>query len=299
LREEKRSIAILLAPNGMGVCAWQRHPPVFLDGAMEKSTPDPNGRAVWMDGTGCLAINFSIFRPMNSKWQDELSDAKLREYAGATVFARGREYAHEGCAVLVRDGRTSTTWTVAGTHRYQVELDLEENELHANCTCPYAEEHGFCKHMVAAALSWRAHLGGAPLPLAASSAGAASAKSAERAAARAAKHDALQAFLLAQPAHDLARHLLSWAEQDRDLMAVLRAWQAEAKAGDTPGGWKEVLTTLLKNRQEFLDGGDCRRYAQRGMQAVALLQKLVDGHSAATGCRRVRAAPDRQGIRKG
>ncbi|MDR0479668.1 MAG: SWIM zinc finger family protein, partial [Burkholderiaceae bacterium] len=213
--------------------------------------------------------------------QGELSDAKLREYAGETIFERGLAYAREGHAVLVTDEGDSSTWKVAGTQRYQIQLYFEDDTLSGDCTCPYAEEHAFCKHMVAAALGWRVRLGGEPL--AASAKGRASAaldKSAQRAAAQAAKRDALQAFLLVQPARDLAQQLLSWAEQDRDLMAVLRAWQTEAKASDASNGWKEALTALLKNRHAFLDRNDCRRYAQRGAKAVELLQKLANSRPA-------------------
>lgn len=101
---------------------------------------------------------------VSGKWQEELSDGSLRELAGSAVFARGQAYFAQGKALLVRDGGGHTTWEVRGTRIYTVELYFEDGGLHVDCTCPYADDEGFCKHMVAAGLAWRAHLGGTTGP---------------------------------------------------------------------------------------------------------------------------------------
>jgi uncharacterized Zn finger protein len=93
-------------------------------------------------------------------WQQELSDETLLDCAGKTIFARGVEYFEQGLVTLARDGGGNATFEVEGTQTYSTEVYFEDVGLHVDCTCPHAQNGDFCKHMVAAALLWRRHLGG-------------------------------------------------------------------------------------------------------------------------------------------
>ena len=218
------------------------------------------------------------------QWQEELSDEALTDCGGETVFARGQAYFAQGKALLVRDGGGNTTWEVRGSQLYRVELYFEDLGLHVDCDCPYAADQGFCKHMVAAGLAWRAHLDGTPdseenqapartgRTQAAIKSGAAAAK---RAATTAAKYESLRGFVQSRSAAELSQRLWAWAEQDRDLMADLRAWQAQAEAASRPDGWKDAVAELLKKTRDFYDWGESRRYAQRADKVLPLLRGLV------------------------
>jgi len=79
-----------------------------------------------------------------------LSEHVLRVVADPVIFERGRAYADGGAVDLaaVRDGHV--TATVHGGVPYTVELADQEGVLAWSCTCPYAEDGSFCKHLVAA-----------------------------------------------------------------------------------------------------------------------------------------------------
>jgi uncharacterized Zn finger protein len=206
----------------------------------------------------------------------ELSDDALADYAGAAVFGRGRAYWEEGRCTLLRDGGSSTSWIVRGSAPYQVELYFENPGLHVDCGCPHAREGAFCKHIVAAALAWRAQLSGeqasAPSP--------ARATRKDGKAGAAARQDALRQFVQGRPAAELAERLWDWAARDRDLMADLKAWQAQASIANGPGAWKEALTELLKKTRDFYDWRESARYAQRAAKALPLLRALVVSDTA-------------------
>ncbi len=91
-----------------------------------------------------------------------LSDAVLRDIAGATVFARGQAYLAEERVTIRKSNATEVAADVSGTDDYRTRLWFEAGELHSTCSCPHADEGAFCKHMVATALAWRDSLGAAP-----------------------------------------------------------------------------------------------------------------------------------------
>ena len=207
-----------------------------------------------------------------------LSDAALRTLAGAAVFARGQTYA---CGDSVQDAELSFSKdqqtitlqaTVQGTQPYYVdEVVTEDEEVAGDCDCPHAQEGYFCKHQVALALVLRGMLGGvAPaLDPAAQKKVAASAK---RAKTQASNRASLQDFVNQQSAADLAQRLWSWAELDRNLMADLKGWAAQAQATDDPQSVTQAIAELLRNSREFLDWRECTAYAHRAGKVLPLLQ---------------------------
>lgn len=77
----------------------------------------------------------------------EISEEKIEEHFGNSIIGRGKDYWEEGrVKAMALDGRNLTAKVQGSAFRpYVVEVDLEE--LKAECTCPY---HLDCKHAVAA-----------------------------------------------------------------------------------------------------------------------------------------------------
>lgn len=197
-----------------------------------------------------------------------LEDAALERLAGAAVFARGLAYAREGRCLPVRQGAAASEWIVRGSDSYRTTLALAPDGLQADCTCPYADDGGTCKHVVAAAVAWRAQLAGeAPQP---SATGA----------------DPLRQFLQARPAAELTQRLLAWADRDRTLRAELKAWRAQEEAGLRPDGWKAAVDEALRKTRDFYDEAASRDYARRGEMLLPLLQQLTlrDPQAARAAC---------------
>ena len=187
---------------------------------------------------------------MPAEWAEELSDDSLRDTAGLQTYARGLEYLHADRVQLLSAQGLRARFEAHGSARYTVDLHFEDPGLHADCTCPHAEDGNFCKHMVAAAILWRGVLGGdgpakvTVKPTAKSA--ETQARTAKAAATRVSNREAVRAFLTTQPADQLAARLWERAESDRDLMAELKAWAASAQAADDPKALRTAVDELLK-----------------------------------------------------
>ena len=83
-----------------------------------------------------------------------VSEQSVREMADARSFARGRAYLDAGRVRRLAVDGTTVTAIVEGTSAYRVRLAVTRAGLDATCSCPYGSEGVFCKHCVAAALSW-------------------------------------------------------------------------------------------------------------------------------------------------
>ncbi|KVD78939.1 hypothetical protein WS62_28385 [Burkholderia sp. ABCPW 14] len=91
----------------------------------------------------------------SAKLSEVLTLAEVQSLADTKTFARGKAYFHDGAVsrLEVRDGAARAS--VRGTHRYQVELAVDDDgELAYDCNCPVGDDGVFCKHAVAVALSW-------------------------------------------------------------------------------------------------------------------------------------------------
>lgn len=215
-------------------------------------------------------------------WEEELSDDALRDMAGDDVFERGEAYFAQGKVTMPRDGGGNATFTVKGTQTYSTELYFEGVGLHVNCNCPHAVGGAFCKHMVAAGLYWRAKLAGNE-PLAGDGASQESHRptaSQKRQNMVAAKRQALKTFVFDQDALALANQLWSWAEDDRDLMAVLKSWRAQNMAVGEPDGWKTAVAAILEKSRSFYTWGDSNVYARRAEAVFPLLEKITHASPA-------------------
>ncbi|MGI8739454.1 MAG: SWIM zinc finger family protein [Gammaproteobacteria bacterium] len=85
-----------------------------------------------------------------------ITSDKLSRLAGERAYGRGKAYFEAGAVVDLIDKGTAVLARVEGTDTYRVSLSAEGNLLRYNCTCPVGAEGAFCKHAVAAGLTWLA-----------------------------------------------------------------------------------------------------------------------------------------------
>ena len=102
--------------------------------------------------------NTRIRFPLNLTLLDFLNETDTRQYGGFNIYRRGLEYYNAGRVKVESADDLEARCRVRGTRDYTVFLWVEENEMTASCTCPFAASGWFCKHMVAASLAARDHL---------------------------------------------------------------------------------------------------------------------------------------------
>lgn len=217
----------------------------------------------------------------------DLSDETLGDFAGDKVFARGKTYAAMGAVQDVEDlpptpdHLMGVQGTVHGSEAYRTEIWwLPDDDLNGDCDCPQGQEGLFCKHQVALALVWRASLRGGsvvPDPAAVKKVQAA----AQRAQTRANNIETLRQFVFAQKAEDLATLLWHLADGDKEVMARLKAWQAQSaiKSGVGRGDVRaaqEAIRELLKNPKGYLDPRDCGPYLRRAEQIFPIIETVFE-----------------------
>jgi hypothetical protein len=213
-------------------------------------------------------------------WRSALADSDLRMMAGDAVFKRGQTYAASGAVqdlelLLVDKGlRVGLSATVRGTQRYTCEvLVTEDTDVEGDCDCPHAVDGYFCKHQVALALTLRGLLGG-EAPVHSDEAEKKVAAAAKRAQTQADNRAKLQAFVQVQSAAALAERVWQWAQSDREVMADLKAWAAQAQAAENPKSTKTAISELLKT-SGFLDWRGTTAYAQRAHKVLPLLEQAL------------------------
>jgi len=86
--------------------------------------------------------------------QGLLNDRNLKEFAGASIYSRGETYFRSERVQVRYADEQEAECIVRGTSYYTVTLWLhKDKDLGASCTCPYAANGWFCKHMVAGGLA--------------------------------------------------------------------------------------------------------------------------------------------------
>ena len=66
------------------------------------------------------------------------------------ILERGLNYYEEDCVALLEQTSTGYTAVVEGTDDYDVEIEIRDGRVYdMTCTCPYAAEGNYCKHMAA------------------------------------------------------------------------------------------------------------------------------------------------------
>lgn len=83
-----------------------------------------------------------------------LSVPFLLEKAGEDIYRRGRAYWKQGKVESLLDMPDGIAAQVRGGDIYQVSLQVKKNRLRGACSCLAAKGGRFCKHAVAAGLTW-------------------------------------------------------------------------------------------------------------------------------------------------
>jgi uncharacterized Zn finger protein len=76
----------------------------------------------------------------------------LKGLAGG-AFTRGEAYHRDGRVKILAVEPRRVLAQVAGTEDYSVNLIGKGETIKGECTCPAFDDYGFCKHMVATALT--------------------------------------------------------------------------------------------------------------------------------------------------
>ncbi len=204
----------------------------------------------------------------------------LRRMAGARSYERGEAYARAGAVRRLEREGDAVTAQVRGTRPYTTTLGALDGELAFACTCPVAEDGGFCKHCVALGLAW----------LDGEEAGGGRKK-------RAVTQKDIRAWLERQPKEALVALLLEHAKTDDRLQRHLALSVAkESRGGVNLATFERALDDALC-QDDFIDYREAYDYAQGIDEVVDSIEGLLKaGHApevialAETALARVEAA---------
>ncbi|MHB8539897.1 MAG: SWIM zinc finger family protein [Candidatus Acidiferrales bacterium] len=203
---------------------------------------------------------------MSKALTDLVNEATLEELAGERAFERGADYFADGQVVGLKEENGTITARVRGTYYYRVKLWAEDEELASECNCPVGQDGVFCKHCVAAGLTWldrRKQTGGVT----------------RRQTKRDMSDEEIRAYLMGQDKTALIELLMGHADWDSDLRDRLALMTAE-KGGKQPdlAAFRAAIDKAIRHRS-FMDYGRMPEYA-RGIEAVvdSLDNLLKRGH---------------------
>jgi uncharacterized Zn finger protein len=174
---------------------------------------------------------------------------QIRALAGDAAFGRGESYYAQGRVSISTQEATGFEATAQGTSRYRLWLRQQDDDLQFACSCPAAADGSFCKHLVAAALTWI---------------------QAESDDDPAKSGDDLHAALLKQPRERLAEWLHQAALYDATLEKQLRL-----KLSSDPKALKKSLSALLRTGG-FLDWRRSQDYALQLHAPLDILESLLE-----------------------
>ncbi|MEN1729629.1 MAG: DUF6880 family protein, partial [Pseudomonadota bacterium] len=175
--------------------------------------------------------------------------AQIQALAGRSAFERGTAYHEQSRMKLSKQSESGFEATAQGTHRYRLWLRKKGPAIEFACTCPAAADGSFCKHLVAATLSWTERESG-------NLSGSTEAD--------------LQTSLLNQPRELLAEWLYQAAMADDRLERQLRL-----KLSNNPAELKKALSALLRTGG-FLDWRRSQDYALRLDAPLEILESLLN-----------------------
>jgi len=155
--------------------------------------------------------------------------AALRDVAGEKVFARGTAYHEDEAVEIVTFDRTRVLARVIGSEVYRCELVGMGKKFSGECSCPAFSDWGFCKHLVATALTANS-LGSEAL---------------EQASGRFAK---IREHLRGKGVEGLVEMVVGLAERDPSLLKELELSTAAAGADDTTllAQFKKAITEATR-----------------------------------------------------
>ncbi|MGA0601238.1 SWIM zinc finger family protein [Caulobacter sp. KR2-114] len=160
----------------------------------------------------------------------------LRRIAGQATYERGEAYHRQGLVQVLEMTGERVLAKVEGTQDYRTVVTDRGGRISGECSCPAFEDRGFCKHMVAVALS---------------------ADEAERdpAARRDSPLPRIREHLRAQGVEALVELVVRLAERDRDLFRRLDTASAITGADDKAleARLVEAIDAAMDDGPEYVD----------------------------------------------
>ena len=192
-------------------------------------------------------------------------EADLQRVAGERSFGRGQGYLDAVGDLEIGVGQV--TATVYGTDAYEVVLDLGDDGVTGECSCPHGREGFFCKHLVAVGLTVLARSGDVP---------------AQQAAA-AAKARSLEMWLDGLSRDDLLGLVREQVREDRGLRRrlELRAAAAGPDLGNVRARVGELLDVRSFSRYGFIEYADAQAYSSQVDEVVAVIDSLIGSRQSA------------------
>lgn len=194
-----------------------------------------------------------------NKDQPRFDIAALREVAGEKVFARGVSYHDDKQVEILSIDAARIVAKVIGSEVYRSELQGVGERFSGKCSCPAFSEWGFCKHLVATALTAN-ELGPGAL---------------ERVANRFSK---IRDHLRAKGIEALIALIMGLADRDPALLADLELAAAEATADDQTllAQFEKAITEATRTRGfvEYQEALDWAAKIERVLDRVANLIEL-------------------------
>jgi uncharacterized Zn finger protein len=159
--------------------------------------------------------------------------AALRNLAGERAFERGIDYHEDGHVEIVTFDRTRVLARVVGSEVYRCELIGTGKKFSGTCSCPAFSDWGFCKHLVATALTANS-LGSEAL---------------EQTSNRFAK---IREYLRARGIEGLVEMVVGLAERDPALLKELELSAVAAVADDKTllGQFKKAIAEATRTHRD-------------------------------------------------
>lgn len=202
--------------------------------------------------------------------------AALRTLAGDKVFARGEDYHRDGQVEILSVERGRVLAQVMGTEDYRTVLTGRGKTIGGECSCPAYSDWGFCKHMVATALTVN------------------EAGDEERAEAPTAL-DRIRAHLKQKGIDALVAMVVDLAERDAALFRKLDIAATASAPGDAKGLEKQLRRAIdgATRTRGFVDYGEAGGWAENVDAALDAVAQLATGRHAALAMKLADHAIDR------
>ena len=222
----------------------------------------------------------------SAKLSEVLTLAEVQSLADTKTFARGKAYFHDGVVSHLDERDEAVRATVRGTHRYRVELAVDNGELAYDCNCPIGDDGVFCKHTVAVALSWLENTGEEVFHAEEPAPGKPRKK-------RKTYEEVIREYVATLGRDALQELLMGAVEQDLALRDKLLFAARAAGASDLPGMKAAVKQATRISRP--LDWRESGAYGDGLMSLADMLRQRLSRTSRRTGGRAMRAGDCRCG----
>lgn len=194
---------------------------------------------------------------MTASALSDMDEEEILVLAGDAAFARGEAYFQDGRVRLTQSGTEALEAIAEGTSTYRLWLRSQDGGLDWHCDCPAAADGSFCKHLVAAGLSWLAGVSG--------ESGVCS------------SGDGLLEALRERSAEELATWLHEAALRDSGLELRLRSRLGQHSKDELKSVVREAIST-----RGFLDFHRTMEYASDLDGVLELLEGSIDADPVST-----------------